>query len=51
MFNVLDAWRAQRLIRKTHAQLHDLSDQMLADIGLSRSDIRLVGRNGLRRRD
>ena len=50
MINVLDTWRARRLIRKTHQQLNGLSDQMLADIGLTRSDIASIGRNGLVRR-
>lgn len=47
MINILDAWRARRRIRQTHQQLYGLSDQMLFDIGLTRADIRSVGRNGL----
>ncbi|MBD8064772.1 DUF1127 domain-containing protein [Devosia sp. PTR5] len=50
MINVFDAWRERRAIRKTHQQLHGLSDQILADIGLTRADIPMVGRNGFVRR-
>ena len=46
MINVFDTWRSKRLIRKTQQQLHGLSDHILADIGLRRGDIPLVGRNG-----
>lgn len=46
MINILETWRARRRIRQTQQQLYGLSDQMLFDIGLTRSDIRSVGRNG-----
>lgn len=46
MISIFDAWRAKRLIRKTHQELYGLSDQILADIGLTRSGIRTIGRVG-----
>lgn len=49
MINLLETWREKRLISKTHRQLYELSDQMLADIGLTRADIPSVGLNGLPR--
>lgn len=50
MINVLNTFRENRKIRRTHQELYGLSDQILADIGLSRSEIHMVGRNGLVRR-
>ena len=47
MINVLDSWRARRLIRKTHQELYGLSDRTLKDIGLTRSDIAGIGRDGV----
>jgi uncharacterized protein YjiS (DUF1127 family) len=46
MFNILDAWREQRSKRKTHQRLHQLSDQILLDIGLTRADIASVDLHG-----
>lgn len=37
--NLFDTWRERRTIRRTHRQLNQLSDKILADIGLSRTDI------------
>mgnify|MGYP001278395040 CR=1 FL=1 len=51
MLNIIDNWRARRSIRKTHQQLYRLSDQILADIGLTRADIASIGTNGFVRRD
>ena len=45
MFNILEAWRHKRSARKTHRHLHQLSDQILADIGLTRADIAYVGQH------
>jgi uncharacterized protein YjiS (DUF1127 family) len=39
MLNVLDTWRRNRRVRQTRVQLAQLSDHLLADIGISRSDI------------
>ena len=50
MINVFDAWRTRRLVRKTQAQLNGLSDQILADIGISRDDIASMSRNGMPQR-
>ena len=50
MFNILDTWRDRRAARKTQQQLHQLSDAILADIGLTRQDITSVGMHDRRRR-
>jgi uncharacterized protein YjiS (DUF1127 family) len=47
MINILDTWREKRRIRKTHQELYGLSDRTLRDIGLSRSDIRTIGQDGV----
>jgi uncharacterized protein YjiS (DUF1127 family) len=46
MLSIIDTWREKRAMRKTHQQLHQLSDKILWDIGLTRADIASVGRNG-----
>lgn len=45
MFNSVQSWRMRRRIGSTQRQLHALSDHILADIGLTRGDISLVGRS------
>ena len=45
MFNILDSWREKRSARKTHQHLYQLSDQILSDIGLTRTDIASVGQH------
>lgn len=50
MINVLDTWRAKRRIHQTRQDLYGLSDLILKDIGLTRSDIRTIGSDGLPRR-
>lgn len=47
MINVLDTWRARRRMHKTQLELYGLSDRTLNDIGLARSDIRTIGRDGV----
>ncbi|SMQ72903.1 protein of unknown function [Devosia lucknowensis] len=47
MIDILDTWRKQRRINKTRRQLNGLSDHMLSDIGISRSDIASYGRVGM----
>lgn len=42
----LRAWRERRAAA---AQLHDLDDRMLSDIGVTRSEIDRVVRDGVRR--
>jgi uncharacterized protein YjiS (DUF1127 family) len=49
MINLLETSREKRLIRKTHQRLYGLSDQILADIGLTRAEIPSVGLDGLPR--
>lgn len=39
MLEFLDSWRLRRRQRQTHLQLADLSDHLLADIGISRAQI------------
>ena len=39
MFNAFDSIRDRRRNRQTYRQLSRLSDQMLADIGLTRHDL------------
>lgn len=51
MLNVLDTWRQRRALRKTHQRLYQLSDQILADIGLTRADIASIGMDGRSRHD
>jgi uncharacterized protein YjiS (DUF1127 family) len=46
MINLLDTWRQQRRIANTRRHLNGLSDHILADIGLTRSDIASVGQQG-----
>ncbi|HEY8576163.1 MAG TPA: DUF1127 domain-containing protein [Devosia sp.] len=48
MINIIENWRQKRLTRKTRQELYGLSDQILSDIGLTRSDIALIGPTGLR---
>ena len=50
MINVLDTWRARRRAHKTRQELYGLCDRTLDDIGLTRSDIRTLGRNGMTNR-
>lgn len=49
MINLLDTWRQQRRIADTRRQLNDLSDHILADIGLTRGNIATASRNGVDR--
>lgn len=50
MINIFEGWRETRSIKNTQKQLHRLSDHMLADIGLTRSDIASIGIHGRVRR-
>lgn len=50
MITFFDAWRLQRRINGTQRQLHGLSDHILADIGITRGDIAMVGRAEVLRR-
>lgn len=50
MIDIFESWRRQRRIGHTQRQLRGLSDHILDDIGLSRTDIALVGRQDLPRR-
>lgn len=46
MIDLMQSWRRQRSISKTRRALDGLSDHILADIGLERSDIAGVSRSG-----
>lgn len=39
MINIFEDWRASRTVRQTRRELYRLSDHILADIGIKRSDI------------
>ena len=39
MLDLFDTWRQRRRLRKTQLQLTELSDHLLADIGVTRADI------------
>ena len=43
MTNIFDTWRQQRRIARTRRHLQGLSDHLLADIGLTRTDIASFG--------
>src|SRR5262245_21224191 len=45
-YGLIAAWAEWRRVRRAVRQLEDLSDRMLADIGLQRSDIDRVARYG-----
>lgn len=50
MINLFDTWRRQRRIATTRRHLHGLSDHILSDIGIARSDISSVIAQGRPRR-